>query len=170
MAGSPSRVLVLGYGNPAREDDALGPMVAERISEMGIDGVDVDCDYQLAVEDAHAVAEHDAVVFVDAAVEGPEPFSWRKLEPPGEHSGVAAGVESFSTHALSSAGVLALARELFHSRAPAYELGIRGYSFRMFCEKATAQAERNSALALRFLARKLRAGRIAGSRPTGGKS
>jgi len=36
------RVLVLGYGNPAREDDGLGPLIAERIGELGLAGVEVD--------------------------------------------------------------------------------------------------------------------------------
>ncbi len=64
---SRARVLVLGYGNPAREDDAIGPLVADRIAALAIDGVEVDTGYQLAVEDAEAVATHDAVVLVDAA-------------------------------------------------------------------------------------------------------
>jgi hydrogenase maturation protease len=148
--GSAARVLVLGYGNPAREDDAIGPAVADRIAALGLDGVDVESDYQLTVEDAAAVAEHDAVVFVDASVDGPEPFSWRHVE--------AAEADTFSTHGLTAARVMGLARELFGARAPAYLLGVRGYSFRMFCEEMTAGAARNARRAVRFLARRIGAG------------
>ena len=144
------RVLVLGYGNPAREDDGLGPLVAERIGELGLAGVEVDSDYQLTVEDAAAVAEYDAVVFVDAAVEGPEPYSWARVEPVAE--------DAFSTHAMTAGRVLGLARELFGARAEAYLLGVRGYSFRMFCEQMTAKAARNARRAGRFLARRIGAG------------
>ncbi len=50
------RVLVIGFGNPAREDDGIGPAVADRLEESGIDGVVVDADYQLTVENAADVA------------------------------------------------------------------------------------------------------------------
>jgi len=66
-------VLVIGYGNPGRRDDGLGPALAERLQELRLPGVDVDADYQLTVEDAAAAAEHDVVVFADAAQAGPEP-------------------------------------------------------------------------------------------------
>lgn len=145
------RVLVLGYGNPAREDDALGPLVAEGIAGLDLEGVAVDSDYQLNVEDAVAVAAHDAVVFVDAAAEGPEPFSFRPVQP-------ADGVGGFSSHALRAEGVMGLARQLFGSHAAAYMLGVRGYSFRMFQEELTAAAARNAAQAVRFLAQALRDG------------
>ena len=150
MVAANPKVLVLGYGNPAREDDALGPWVVDRISALSLEGVDVDSDYQLAVEDAAAVAEHDAVVFVDASVDGPAPFSWTRVEPVAE--------EAFSTHALSAGRVVGLARDLFGSSAAAYLLGVRGYSFRMFREKATAAGARNARRAARFLARQLGAG------------
>ena len=142
------RVLVLGYGNPAREDDALGPFVAERIAGLGIRGVEVDMDYQLAVEDAERVSRADAVVLVDAAAEGREPFSFGRVEPTD-------GLD-FSTHALTAGGLVALARDLFDARPPVYLLGVRGYSFRMFRETTTARARRNARRAVRFLERKLR--------------
>lgn len=151
LAVSPlRRVLVLCYGNPAREDDGIGPMVALRIQELDLPGVEVDSDYQLTVEDAAAVAEHDAVVFVDAAVDGPEPFSWTRVEPVAD--------DAFSTHALTAGRVVGLARELFGSRGEAYQLGVRGYSFGMFREEPTARAVRNARLASRFLARRIGAG------------
>lgn len=141
-------VLVLGYGNPAREDDALGPLVADRIGEMGIPGVVTDSDYQLAVEDAHRVSQADKVVLVDATVEGDTPYRFQAVEPePGA---------DFSSHALTAGGLAALARDLFGSRTPVYLLGVRGYSFRMFREKMTARARRNARRAVRFLADKLR--------------
>jgi hydrogenase maturation protease len=144
-------VLVLGYGNPAREDDAIGPLVAEGIAGLGLEGVVVDSDYQLNVEDAVAVAQHDAVVFIDAATEGPEPFSFRPVLPID-------GVGGFSSHAMSAEGVVGLARQLFGSHAAAYMLGVRGYSFRMFQETMTAAAAQNAQEAVRFLEQALRAG------------
>jgi Ni,Fe-hydrogenase maturation factor len=36
------RVLVLGYGNPGRQDDALGPAAALAIAQMGFQNVKVE--------------------------------------------------------------------------------------------------------------------------------
>ena len=44
------QTLVIGYGNPGRRDDGLGPSFADILAAEGIPGVDVDSDYQLTVE------------------------------------------------------------------------------------------------------------------------
>ena len=67
------KVLLIGYGNPAREDDGLGPAAAQAIEKLGIEGVSVDSNYQLTVEDAASAAHHDVVVFVDATTQGKDP-------------------------------------------------------------------------------------------------
>ena len=141
-------ILLIGYGNPAREDDGIGPAVAEEIERLGIDGVDVDADYQLTVEDSAVVAKHDSVVFVDASMEGDEPFTFTHLSPRRQ--------ESFSSHSVSPEAVLGLARDLFDAKTEGYLLGVRGYSFAMFRETITPQAQENKRKAVEFLASKLR--------------
>ena len=84
LRSGPMRVLVLGYGNPGRRDDGLGPRLAEELSRMALPGVDVDSAYQFQAEDAAAVADHDVVVFVDADVSCPDPFEMRPVLPAGE--------------------------------------------------------------------------------------
>ncbi len=115
------KVLVLGYGNPGREDDGLGPAFANAIGEMGLPHVTVSDNYQLVIEDAIAVAEADVVWFVDAATNGAEPY---------EVNGVTAAEDiAFTTHLVKPEVILALTRK-YYSRAPkAYLVGIRGYSF-----------------------------------------
>src|SRR3989339_2081336 len=68
--GNGKKILVICYGNPAREDDAIGPSIAEDLEKLNLSGIAVDSDYQLTVEDAALVAEHDVVIFVDASLEG----------------------------------------------------------------------------------------------------
>ncbi|MCU0727503.1 MAG: hydrogenase maturation protease, partial [Planctomycetes bacterium] len=80
------RVLLIGFGNPGRRDDGLGPAVAQAVEGWGIPGVTVESDYQLHVEDAAAVSEHDAVIFADAAAAGPEPFAFGPLAAEGAPS------------------------------------------------------------------------------------
>jgi hydrogenase maturation protease len=147
---SGSRVLVLGYGNPGRRDDGLGPAFASAVAAWELTGVTVDHDYQLAVEDAARVAEHDAVLFADAEAAGAGPFSLRELEP-GERAG-------FSTHSVSPGAVLALARDLFGAKTRAFLLGIRGYDFEGYGEGLSAEAAANLERALVHLRPTLAAG------------
>lgn len=148
MAGGRRRVLLIGYGNPGRFDDGLGPELARAVEALGIDGVTVDSDYQLQVEDAAAIAEHDVVIFADAAASGPEPWSFRPVAPGGEIS--------FTTHSISPRAVLALAREHFHRAPEAYVLGIRGYEFEGFGEGLSERARENLEAAISLLERALR--------------
>ena len=136
-------VLVIGYGNPGRLDDGLGPAAAERVEAARLDGVDVDADYQLTVEDAAAVAAHKVVVFADAAETGPEPFSFQAVEPADELG--------FSSHSCQPPAVMALAGELFHAKTKGYILGIRGYEFHEFGEALSGRARANLAAATEFL-------------------
>lgn len=144
------RILLIGYGNPGRLDDGLGPALAEAVERMGIPGVAVDADYQLTVEDAAAAADHEHVIFADAAVNGREPFFLRRVEPTPE-SGI-------GSHTVEPGAVMALAQDVFGARTQGWALGIRGYEFDEFGERLSDRALRNLAAALAFVEPLLRAG------------
>lgn len=152
MASSSAHTLLLGYGNPGRRDDALGPALAEQIAARGIPGVTVETDYQLQVEDAPLIAEHEIVIFADATVEGPEPFTLRRVEPSGEIS--------FTTHSVSPGALLALARDHFQSKAEGWALAIHGQDFDGFGEGLSAAAQAHLALAVEFMTKRLSEPRI----------
>jgi hydrogenase maturation protease len=165
------RVLVIGYGNPGRLDDGLGVAFAEAIEARALDGVTVESDYQLTVEDAEAAARHDAVVFVDAALDGPAPFRFESVAAEPERS------PGFTSHHLDPAAVLALARDLFGAAVPGYVLGIRGYAFDEFGEALSPGAQANLAASLEFLSTVLGERRLAAAaaeaaraRPSGSES
>ena len=125
-AGNSARpILVYGYGNPGRQDDGLGVELVAQLEAWAqaeqIPGLVFDSNYQLNAEDALAVAESRAVVFIDAATAGAEPFSFQRLDPQAEIA--------FSTHAMSPESVLALAAELYGARPPAWILAIRGHAW-----------------------------------------
>lgn len=143
MAGPPARVLLIGYGNPARGDDGLGPALAAAVARLRIEGVTVESDYQLHVEHAADAARHDVVIFADAAVDQAEPLSFSRLVPKQELS--------FTSHSVSPAGVLGLAQRLFSSKLSGYSLGIRGHAFGEFTEGLSAEASRNLDDALAFI-------------------
>ena len=48
-------MLLIGYGNPGRRDDGLGPALAGAIAAADLPGVEVESGYQLLPEDALAV-------------------------------------------------------------------------------------------------------------------
>lgn len=145
------RVLLIGFGNPGRLDDGLGPALAEAVEKLGIPHVDVDADYQLTVENSEAAARYETVVFADADTACEAPFYLKPLAPADNKN------PGFSSHSVSPAEVLGLARTLFHSDCQGYLLGIRGYEFNEFKEALSEGAERNLASALTFIEPVLRA-------------
>jgi hydrogenase maturation protease len=152
MASSPRTILLLGYGNPGRRDDGLGPALAARLARLDLPGVRVETDYQLQVEDAPLIAEHDIVIFADATVRGDEPFTLRPVAPSGDIS--------FTTHSVSPGALLALARDHFDSTAEGWALAIGGLDFDGFGERLSAEAQVNLDLAVEFLTARLEEPRI----------
>lgn len=150
MKGEQAKVLLIGFGNPGRLDDGLGPALAAEIEKLGLPGVTVDSDYQLTLEDSAEAARHDVVIFADAAVSGPEPFEFRKIEPGGEMS--------FSSHDCDPPAVLSLTRRLFGAKTDGYVLAIRGYEFNEFGERLSARAVENLRRATDFMADVVRTG------------
>lgn len=147
------RMLVVGFGNPGRLDDGLGPALAQAVAELGLPDVEVDSDYQLTVEDAAVAAEHDVIVFADADETGPEPFALRRLE-------LGSTRPTFSSHHVSPAGVLALAKDLFGAEPECWLLGIRGYEFNAFGERLSGAARDNLRAALSALSGMLGEGKL----------
>ncbi len=141
------RVLVLGVGNPGREDDGLGPALAARIEALGLPGVDTDANYQLNIEDAEAWSGRDLVVVADAARRLRAPFRFSKLAP--------AGGAPATSHALGPGAVLALCERLYGRRPDARLLALRGHRWGVG-EGLSAAAASNLEAALAFLADFLR--------------
>jgi len=141
-------VLLIGYGNPGRCDDGLGPLLAAALEARRIPGLTVESDYQLTVEDADAVTRHDVVVFADAAVTGDEPYCFSRVHPGGS--------PGFSSHSVEPSEVLALAETLFNTAPKAYVLSIRGYEFDEFREGLSERAGVNLSKAVAFLERVIR--------------
>ena len=152
--------LLIGYGNPGRLDDGLGPALAEAVERLNLPGLAVDSDYQLTVEDAAEFGKYDVVVFADADVGGPEPFWVQKLKP--------GGVLSFSTHSVEPNALLALARDLFHAEPAAFVLGIRGYEFNEFAERLSDKARANLDAAVQYVVSSIRDGAFREVNPLGG--
>jgi hydrogenase maturation protease len=149
-----ARVLLIGYGNPGRQDDGLGPAVAAEMKKLGLAHLTVFDSYQLNIEDAVDVAEHDAVWFVDAIKVGASPFALTDLAPAFELD--------FTSHLVRPEVVLALAQQYYGKSPKAFLLGVRGYEFE-FVEELTAGAADNMRVAVSLLTGWLQARGEAGS-------
>ena len=145
------RVLIYGYGNPGRQDDALGNemviKIQEWIDEHGLSCMTTDSNYQLNIEDADKIAEWEIVVFVDASKEGIHEYKYCKIKPEEDKI-------EFSMHAVSPAYVLHLSEKLFNKKPETYIMGIKGYEWD-FKEGLSDNAKLNLEQAFQFLTRQL---------------
>jgi hydrogenase maturation protease len=114
-------ILVVGYGNPQRQDDGFGWRVADRVRESGLP-VSVLQVQQLTPELAEQVSHAEGVVFLDAH-EGSDPGEVRcdPLAP-----GLAASAVS---HGLSPQTLLFYAERLWGHAPRAVLLSVASASF-----------------------------------------
>jgi hydrogenase maturation protease len=146
LTGNRKRVLIYGYGNPGRQDDGLGVLLAERIekwaNDEGLTDIVTDSNYQLNLEDAEAISGYDVVIFADASQADIPDYLFTPLEP-------SATVE-FTMHAVSPAFILHLCHEVFNRAPETYLLHIKGYSWE-FMNDMTPQAQINLEKAVEFV-------------------
>ncbi|TNF61231.1 MAG: hydrogenase maturation protease [Burkholderiales bacterium] len=127
MTAAPAPLLVLAWGNPSRGDDALGPLLAERLqahakAALPAGRVEFLTDFQLQVEHALDLAGREHVLFVDAATGLDQAFEVRALRP--------ARGGGIGSHALAPEAVLQVYQDLNgHPAPPATLLAIRARSF-----------------------------------------
>ena len=134
--------LLIAYGNPGRGDDGLGPALAERLASDLPEGLRIVVDYPLAVEHALLLTEVSTVVFTDAELASPKPFTFSRQ--------VSSAVGDVSSHSLSPRTVLTLAGALYAAEPDAFVLGIRGYEFGEVHEGLSQDAVKNLNLAEEF--------------------
>ena len=135
-------MLLIGYGNPGRCDDGLGPAFAARLAARRMPGLTVMSDYQLTVDHALIVSQASPVVFVDALIDNGAPFRFHAIRPLASHD--------LTSHSLGPAAVIALAETLYDVRPEAHVLGITGHEFGEVREGLSAAARTNLDLAEAF--------------------
>ena len=138
----PAGILIVGYGNPGRQDDGLGPQIVAELERLRLPGLALDADYQLSIEHADDLRQVRKAIFVDAAVRGPEPFQVRSLEP-------SRGIE-FTSHTLGPEAVLAICADTYRYTPEALLVAVRGYSFE-FAEGLTEKARYNKGRAFEYI-------------------
>ncbi|MEJ2005023.1 MAG: hypothetical protein P8X57_08700 [Cyclobacteriaceae bacterium] len=110
--------LLIGIGNYARSDDALGWCFADHFSYL-VDKIDIEYRYQLQIEDADLVSQYDTVYFADATCETyGHGFLFTPCQP--------AFNCSFTSHSLTPETILQMARELYACKCEGFVIGISG--------------------------------------------
>ena len=118
------RVIVIGYGSPIRGDDAIGPLVADRlIDEIESDQITVYSRHILTAELVGEVVEASLVIFLDAAANGsPGEILCRAVAPdPGTPMSMA--------HFLDPRELLAWCDGLYNKTPEAYLITAAGLTF-----------------------------------------
>ena len=129
------RLVVFGWGNDARGDDGLGPLLLERVACAAWPDVRTIEDFQLQIEHALDLDGADLALFLDAGKDTPLPFSFAEVEP-------ARGATP-TTHSLAPEAVLDVyARSLGKTPPPSFTLCICGERFELGKGLSPEAAER----------------------------
>ena len=124
----PAPILVFGWGNPSRGDDALGPAFVASAAALprqpGAPEVECLTDFQLQVEHALDLVGRSRVLFVDASVDCAAPFEVQQLRSATQHQ--------LTTHAMSPQAVMQVFERLNGYPPPVCTLlAIRAYQFEL---------------------------------------
>lgn len=129
-------ILVFGWGNPSRGDDALGPLFVERIEAMKLPDVECLTDFQLQVEHALDLRGRQRILFVDASVDTAT-IAATRIEPSRD--------STFTSHAISPQSVMQTYLDIEKvAPPPCWLLAIGGASFELgepISDRAAANLE-----------------------------
>ncbi len=132
-------VVVFAIGNPSRGDDAIGPLLLERLeSWLAANGhastFALVGDYQLQIEHALDLHGKRLALFIDADCAIPHPIAFYAI-------GAVSALPAPSTHALSPRQLLGVYRQVAGAEPPpAFVLCVRGERFDLG-EGLSAQAQ-----------------------------
>ena len=136
---SSENILVIGYGNESRGDDAAGPKVVEAAAGWQLPKLRTLTCQQLTPELAESIAGASAVVFVDASVNAEDPSVQAVRIGP-----LAGGARA--THTTDPRWLLALAQQAFGRCPPAWLVSVPGERF-AFGESLSSKAAEGVATA-----------------------
>jgi len=150
MLKPPNRILIYGFGNPGRQDDALGILLAGEmetwIKKNKFTNIEVDQNYQLNIEDSEKISHYDVVIFVDAMINETGSFSYSLLKPDL--------ITDFTMHSVKPSFIVGLCEQIFGICPQSFLLQIRGYEWEII-EKISPKARINLEASVEFLKLKI---------------
>ena len=149
-------VVVFAVGNPSRGDDAIGPVLFERLlvwlDQEGLaPGFELIEDFQLQIEHALDLRGRQLALFIDAGEGTPAPYSFRQVQ-------AVAGI-THTTHELPPEAVLQVYRQTEGGEPPiSFVLCVRGESFELGepLSEAAQQRVEQAVIMLQDLCRDIR--------------
>jgi len=134
-------VLIFATGNESRGDDAMAPLLLRRIAQwLRAEGIaeenfELIETFQLQIENTLDMQGRELVLFIDAGIDTPAPFSFTRAE--------ASPTPNLFSHSLTPAALLALYPQIYQTDAPAsYILCLRGEQFGLGEALSAAAASR----------------------------
>ncbi len=117
-----SRAIVIGYGNPNRQDDGVGHYVADKVVQLSDGKIDALQCHQLGIELVETIKDYDIVIFADAhAGERSTNLEIAPLEPIYSTSAF--------THFVKPSSLMALTESLYQKKPKAFLVSISGCNF-----------------------------------------
>jgi hydrogenase maturation protease len=140
-------VLVIAVGNESRGDDALAPLLLRQLQDWAnghnlLDRIEFLEDFQLQVEHAADLLDRELVLFIDAGMQTPAPYSFYRIEPNQ-------GSTLFS-HALAPEDVLTAYVQVYREAPPpCFVICLHGEQFELGAA-LSPQAEQHMSTAMNF--------------------
>ena len=150
----PHSTWIIGYGNPHRRDDGIGPYVVERLSHDlgGERDIALRSLHQLDPVLAEEVQSAEVLLLVDATVESVERgVRWARVQPNR-------GLSACDTHHLSPSTLLGLMEALYGRWPSTWLVSVQGGDFGFgegLSLEAREKAERASSEILDFCSREI---------------
>jgi hydrogenase maturation protease len=118
MKSKPDRILIIGYGNELRSDDAIGRHAARELARRGIAAIEV---HQLTPELAERLSQVDLACFIDASASlAPGEIRLRTVQESGD---------GILDHYFAAGSLLRLCRDIYGRAPHAFLITAGGQSF-----------------------------------------
>ena len=130
---------IIGYGNPQRRDDGIGPYVANQLNTFlkHKKGVRILTLNQLEPDLVNKLRHAGIIIFVDATMDEVEGgWTWAKIEPELE-------ILPHLTYYFKPSFFLGLLQSIYHICPPTWLVSVQGDDFE-FGEELTREAEKRA--------------------------
>ncbi len=145
-------VLIFAIGNQSRGDDALGPLLLQRVEhwlqQQGLsEQFELQEEYQLQIEHVTDMEQRKLVMFIDAGMDTPAPFGFYPVAEQAQ--------SVLYSHALNPEQLLHVYSDFYQQEPPAsFILCIKGESFELG-ERLSALAQAHLQAAEQFILQRL---------------
>lgn len=135
-------ILVIGLGNPLREDDGIGAGIVQILDKEILpalrERVTLKIEHQIDIVHSALIKDYDHVIFVDARDgSGEQPIQIKKMAPVYE-------TPTFTSHIGSIPALLSITARVFGRVPDCYLVAVQGSNF-AFGQKLSTKSKRNAA-------------------------